>query len=115
MRIISRFGIAILLLIIFHPAGRPALAAQFGADRPVAGQSASNRMVAVRGGRLLDSKTGKVSANQVVLIRGERIEEVGPAEQVAIPAGAEVIDLSGATVLPGLIDAHTHLFLTGES
>ncbi len=48
--------------------------------------------------------------NQVVLINGERITEVGPAAQVRIPAGAQVIDLSRETVLPGLIDAHSHIF-----
>ncbi|MHB8652585.1 MAG: metal-dependent hydrolase family protein [Terriglobia bacterium] len=115
MRIIPKFGIAILYLIVFHPSLRAAPAGQFGADRPAASQAASNQIVAVKAGRLLDSKTGQVSTNQVVLIQGERITEVGPAAQVAIPSGAEVIDLSGATVLPGLIDAHTHLFLTGES
>jgi len=53
--------------------------------------------------------------NQVILIRAERIVETGPAASVKIPEGATVVDLSKATVLPGLIDAHTHLFLTGES
>jgi imidazolonepropionase-like amidohydrolase len=45
----------------------------------------------------------------IIVIEGERIKEVGPAESVAIPEGAKIIDLSGATVLPGLIDCHTHL------
>ena len=51
-------------------------------------------------------------AKQVIVINGERITEVGPEAQVKIPAGAQVIDLGGATVLPGLIDAHTHMFDT---
>ncbi len=67
-------------------------------------------VVAVRAGRLFDTQTGKLLSNQVVLIRGDRIEEVGPAGQVKIPAGAKVIDLSHETVLPGLVDAHDHLF-----
>jgi imidazolonepropionase-like amidohydrolase len=67
-------------------------------------------VVAVRAGQLFDSKTGQMVARQVVLLQGERITEVGPESQIRIPAGAQVIDLSQATVLPGLIDAHTHMF-----
>ena len=68
------------------------------------------RVVAVRAGRLFDSKTGQMLTRQVVLLSGERITEVGPEAQVKIPPGVQVIDLSQATVLPGLIDAHTHMF-----
>ncbi len=66
--------------------------------------------VAIRAGRLFDSKGGGMLSNQVVLIRGDRITAVGPAAQVPIPAGVHVIDLSRQTVLPGLIDLHTHMF-----
>ena len=66
--------------------------------------------VAIRAGRLFDSKSGRILQNQLVLVDGERISAVGPADQVQIPSGAQVIDLSKATVLPGLIDGHTHVF-----
>ena len=68
------------------------------------------QVLAVRASRLLDTKTGQIAIRQVVLIQGERITEVGPEAQVKIPAGAQVIDLGPATVLPGLVDAHTHMF-----
>jgi imidazolonepropionase-like amidohydrolase len=70
------------------------------------------KTVAIRAGHLFDSRSGQVLANQVVVIHGDRIAEVGPASSVKIPAGAEVIDLSRSYVLPGLIDAHTHMFNT---
>jgi imidazolonepropionase-like amidohydrolase len=66
--------------------------------------------VAVRAGHMFDSKSGQMLAKQVVLIQGERITDVGPEDQVKIPTGAQVIDLSQATVLPGLIDAHSHIY-----
>ena len=69
-------------------------------------------MIAIRAGRLFDSKTGQMLIKQLVILSGERITEVGPEAQLQIPAGAQVIDLSQATVLPGLIDAHTHMFDT---
>src|SRR6266567_4176899 len=65
--------------------------------------------VALRAGRLFDPKSGTNLTNQVILIKGDRITDVGPAASVQIPAGAQVIDLSRATVLPGLLDRHVHL------
>ena len=70
----------------------------------------SAEVTAIRAGRLVDPETGRAAANQVILVEGEKIVAVGGA--VAIPAGATVIDLSDLTVLPGLVDAHTHLGLT---
>jgi imidazolonepropionase-like amidohydrolase len=68
------------------------------------------KVTAVRAGRLIDPETGAVATNQVIVVEGERIREVG--SNVAIPAGAELIDLSKLTVLPGLVDAHTHQAIT---
>jgi imidazolonepropionase-like amidohydrolase len=74
-----------------------------------AAQTAAGQVVAVRAGKLVDVVAGKVLDNQTILISGERITAVGPAASITVPAGARVVDLSGATVLPGLVDAHTHL------
>ena len=67
-------------------------------------------LTAIKAGRLIDPETGTASLNQVILIEGEKIKAVG--SDVAIPAGANVIDLSKLTVLPGLVDAHTHTAIT---
>src|SRR6202040_3706470 len=64
---------------------------------------------AVRAGSMFDAKAGRNLTNQVILIKDGRIADVGPADRVQIPQGARVIDLSRATVLPGLIDRHVHL------
>jgi len=66
------------------------------------------QVIAVRAGRMFDSRAGTLLSNQIILIRGDRISDVGAA--VAIPSGAQVIDLTAATVLPGMIDAHVHLY-----
>jgi imidazolonepropionase-like amidohydrolase len=81
-----------------------------GSDGGVVQCAPAPRVAAVRAGHLFDSKNGQMLANQVVLLEGERITAVGPESQLKIPAGAQVIDLSRATVLPGLIDGHTHMF-----
>ena len=71
--------------------------------------SQAAQTTAIRAGKLFDPKLGQMLANQVVLIQGDRITAVGPAATVSMPAGAKMIDLSRATVLPGLIDGHLHL------
>ena len=74
---------------------------------------APDNIVAVRAGRLFDAKTGTMLNNQIILIKGDRIADVGPSVQ--IPPEARVIDLSGATVLPGMIDGHVHNAGRGDS
>lgn len=69
--------------------------------------AAPAQVTAIQAGRLIDTETGTVRTKQIILIEGNKITAVGA--DVAIPPGAKVIDLSGATVLPGLIDCHTHL------
>ena len=68
----------------------------------------------IRAGAVIDGKSDSVRRNQVIVIRGDRIESISDAASAKIPAGADVIDLSRATILPGLIDSHTHIFLQGE-
>jgi imidazolonepropionase-like amidohydrolase len=75
------------------------------------------QMTIVRAGRLLDAKTGKTLTNQAIVIEGDKIVrvEADPGASTAHwPADARLIDLPNATVLPGLIDAHTHLTMTGN-
>ena len=72
--------------------------------------------VFIKAGRLIDVRAGRVLDNQGILIEGDRIKAVGPldSKHSMIPAGARVIDLSNATVLPGLSDCHTHILLQGD-
>ena len=69
-------------------------------------------VIAIKAGTLIDGRSDAPRHNQTIVIQDNRIVAVG--DGIAVPAGAQVIDLSNATVLPGLIDAHTHIFLQGE-
>jgi imidazolonepropionase-like amidohydrolase len=70
-------------------------------------------VVAIRAGKMIDTVAGVTLNDQVIVIEGERVKAVGPAASTSIPPGATVIDWSKLAVLPGLIDAHTHL--TGDA
>jgi len=106
----ARVLIAVALVAVaFSEAGR----GQGGiASAPAKFLAPSAQVIAVRAGRLYDSRSGTMAANQIILIRGDRIVDVGPS--VAVPADARVIDLGAATVLPGMIDAHVHVYPPDE-
>ena len=83
----------------------------FGMGVPFAKAADISAATYVRAGKLLDVRSGKMLNDQVIVIRGDRIERFAASGEVQIPAGATTVDLSHATVLPGLIDCHTHIML----
>ncbi len=89
----------------------PLLAEAQNPTQPVA------RPYGIRAAHLIDGHSDVVQNDVAVLVQGERIVAVGTRPQIEprIPAGAQVIDLGGATILPGLIDNHTHVLLQGDN
>src|SRR6476646_9347939 len=101
----SRPSLLLLLLAFAVTVG-----AQTPAVQPVA------RAYAIHAGHMIDGKSDAVQSDVMVLVQGDRIVAVGPRSQLAsrVPANAETIELGGATILPGLIDNHTHVLLQGD-
>lgn len=81
-----------------------------GQTQPPTPQPIATPPTAIRAGRIVDPDTGQTTTNQIILIEKGKITAIGG--NVAIPSGANVIDLSRATVMPGLFDAHTHLCMS---
>ena len=91
---------------------RPCVILMFGSLALISSLTAQEPMLALRAGRLIDGKSDKVITDAIILVEGSRIREVG--KNISIPPQAQTIDLGSATVLPGLIDAHTHVLLQGD-
>jgi imidazolonepropionase-like amidohydrolase len=83
------------------------------ATRGQSPSAAAESLIVIRAGSLIDGQADAAKKNQLIFVRGGRIERVSDSA-ASIPADAKVINLSNATVLPGLIDSHTHIFLWGE-
>jgi imidazolonepropionase-like amidohydrolase len=94
----------ILVSVLFLISILPALA-----QPTQTSQKPAVKMVYIRAGHLFDATSDQLRENMVIVVADERIQSIGPASAITIPAGAAVVDLSHATVLPGLIDCHTHL------
>ena len=98
----KRFGLLLLLVVL--------CAMELHAQ---AQKAETAPLTVIRAGILIDGQSETPRKNQLIFVRSHRIEKVADGS-ASIPAGAKMIDLSNATVLPGLIDSHTHLFLWGE-
>src|SRR6266702_3459863 len=85
------------------------LAMLVGTPATTRAQAQAPKRTVIRPGRILDVRTGELRANQAVVIEGEKITQVAPSSEVKAGAGDATIDLPDATLLPGLIDMHTHL------
>jgi imidazolonepropionase-like amidohydrolase len=105
----TRYAIAVLLGVIVCFTMHFAQDAGSRNDQIVAQPRTRTGVVAIKAARLIDGTGRPVILNAVVVVTDNKITAVGPAASVTIPAGAEVIDLGDATLLPGLIDAHTHV------
>jgi imidazolonepropionase-like amidohydrolase len=77
-------------------------------------EAQAQKAMAVHAGQLFDGKSDRLMSDQVIIIQGDRIAELGPAGSIKIPAGAEEINLGTGTVLPGLIEGHNHMFKVGD-
>lgn len=99
MRLHPAFRCLLLLCVVTFCA--VSAAAQTEVPQPI---------TAIKAGKVLDPETGKTKSNQIILVEGRKIKEIGG--DVKIPANATVVDLSKSTVMPGLFDAHTHLCMT---
>ena len=106
MRWQARWFAAVALALLGVPGAVVWSQGRGGRDQDSPYLAPPGQVVAVQAGRLFDARSGRMLSREIVLIRGDRVVDVGPSVQ--IPPDARVIDLGGATVLPGMIDGHVH-------
>jgi len=99
VREISRRGLVIAVVLTML----------FGMALTASAQAPAPKRTVIRAGRVLNVRTGELKANQAIVIEGDKIAKVAPSSEVTSASGDTTIDLPDATVLPGLIDMHTHL------
>src|SRR5215470_16892004 len=83
----------------------------FSMNLPAQTQTAPVNIYLLKPAQVFDGESAQVHTGWVVLVRGVHIEAVGPASEVKAPADAKVIDMPGTTLMPGLIEAHSHILL----
>ncbi|HSR41234.1 MAG TPA: amidohydrolase family protein, partial [Longimicrobiales bacterium] len=111
IRLAARAGTALAVVLATSPGSAPAQQ-----DRPPSLQefvAVEAPVVALTGVKVIDGTAAPARTDQTILLRGARIETVGPAGEVEIPEGAEVVELTGHTVIPGLVGLHNHSYYTG--
>ncbi|HXO99230.1 MAG TPA: hypothetical protein VN813_01950, partial [Luteibacter sp.] len=91
--------------------GVAACVAAMAADAPSTGEKPADHAWLLKADRVFDARDEQTHAGWVVLVQGGKIVDVGPVAKVSAPSGTQTIDLPGTTLLPGLIDAHSHVFL----
>src|SRR5713101_3714309 len=99
MKLLLASGLCILFVLTVWPA------------LPASEPGPAKAAIVLKPDRIFDGVAPKPHTGWVVVVKGERIDRVGPEDKLPIPAGARVLTLNGMTLLPGLIDAHTHLLL----
>jgi imidazolonepropionase-like amidohydrolase len=101
-------GILVTVLLVILASSGPATAPP---DDSAPVQASDSGLTVLKPARVWDGVTADLHEGWIVVIRGDKIDAVGPADKTTVPAGAKVIELPGTTLLPGLIDAHTHVLL----
>src|SRR5262245_684493 len=110
--------LAAALVVMLASVALASDAAESRSERAAAASpTVAAKTIVIRAGSLLDcrdGKAGQLQRNAVIVVDGDTIADAGPADRVRIPPDARVVDLSSYTVMPGLIDAHTHVLLQGD-